>query len=242
MDPLTLIGLAAIGGALASDQPPKKPKIHPAILPMVVRRLGYSWKNFHLNACICNAPSWQQPCPWCGYYAPRDPEMRFTREEWCSRVSAKGRSEEHHMFEGGNYWLPNKLIANARRAVQAPHADIRFLTNAMRWFEWPTPEEVWNTFYLRDVPPIDWGAIPGDRELRVIGARASTISRNEYLGSSSDYNRGLVILGYNEEVRLKGPQDLASIQDGWSPEFKEKWAAWVERAPQRLTKRLLGQT
>jgi hypothetical protein len=56
-------------------------------------------RNFHLFRCVCGAPSYQQPCPSCGYYPMAgDPSCRETarckgtavQAHWTSAVERAG--------------------------------------------------------------------------------------------------------------------------------------------------------
>jgi hypothetical protein len=245
MDPVTIIGLAALGGAAASDaNKPRKPKIHAAILPMVIRHLGYHWRHFHLTPCGgCRAPSWQQPCPWCSYYpqgrytAPTS--TTFTRESWHPyRPSKKGLERRQRAIDEGRIepnpdfelpWLVQALLRDANKMVGKPYEDMDFIRKAAHWFEWPTQEEVWDIWTMRDRPPSLWNMIPSERELGDIGDPFGQRPIQE--GARA---------GYREKVRLTGPLDLAKIRARWTPEFEAEWEAWVSREPQRRARRLIG--
>ena len=218
MDPVTIIGMAALGSALAVTRSgPDKPRIHPVILPEVVRRLGLHWRNFNLVRCVCNAPSWQQPCPWCDYYAPHDYGKRYKRSGW--------------LKQAGPLWLPDQLIKHARKMSSVPWGDVRFMEDAMHWFDWPTPEQVWDVWAMPQqyLPPYRYDPSMSDAELHEM---ASKINKN------FDFND--INLVYNVRHRLSGPGDLASIRERWTPEYKASMRAYLSDEPTRVIWRLLN--
>jgi hypothetical protein len=53
-----------------------------------VRGLHERTKYFHLGTCACGQPSWQQPCPWCGFYPdygrPKEAQRETDRAKECA--------------------------------------------------------------------------------------------------------------------------------------------------------------
>ena len=53
-----------------------------------MRGLHERTKYFHLSTCVCGQPSWQQPCPWCGFYPdhgrPAESKRETARAEGCA--------------------------------------------------------------------------------------------------------------------------------------------------------------
>jgi hypothetical protein len=98
---------------------------------------------FHLSRCYCGAPSWQQPCPTCGYY----PMYGLTGTSWArdsaTREGFVARAERHG---GVAAWY----FAGYRRTV-AYTKDWRFAEEidglveaAKTWEGVPSPGEVWD--------------------------------------------------------------------------------------------------
>jgi hypothetical protein len=98
---------------------------------------------FHLSRCYCGAPSWQQPCPTCGYY----PQYGRTGTSWArdsaTREGFVARADRHG---GVAAWY----FAEYRRTV-AYQKDERFaqriealVADARTWPDVPDPGTVWD--------------------------------------------------------------------------------------------------
>lgn len=242
MELITFIGLSALGGALGVDRPSRRRKIPAALLPMVIRHLGFTWRNFHLSPCICRAPSWKEPCPWCGHYAPGDPGVRFDRDTWGpytpGRLKGEKRSADGELIgvDAGLPWIIRALIAGLKKrrlyVVGWTDPDIAHLREAATWFEWPTHAEVWDVFTMRDRPPQFSELIPFEGELHRLGGG---LPQDE----GHSWDRDSAEAGYNRCVRLNGP-GLSVIFEKWTPENKAEWLEWESREPRRRARRAMG--
>jgi len=113
-----------------------------------IRSLGQHWRYFHLGPCArCGCPSWQQPCPVCGFYpygARGYAEGRKWRE---ANPPSFERFEAWHNRHGNIFEAVmaqvSKLVP-AGQAMVAPQVD-RARREAEGW-EWPTARELWDAF------------------------------------------------------------------------------------------------
>lgn len=113
-------------------------------------RRGYGC-SFHLSRCHCGAPSWQQPCPTCGYY----PMYGTTGTSWQpDSATREGFAARARHYGGVAAWY----FAGFRRVV-AYEMDPSFrdridrlVVDAATWTDVPTPEEVWDL--VRGEPPV----------------------------------------------------------------------------------------
>jgi hypothetical protein len=246
MDPVTLLGLASLGGALAADGgEPSKPRIPTPLLPEVVRRLGYHWKSFHLSPCgQCSAPSWCQPCPWCNYYPPPGPSpsrlLSFDQWELRFRVPTESWRRKRKPTDPLNpTWLADALIRDAGKVMAPPYDDIAFLEQAKHWFIWPTPEQVWTIFRDRDRPPTSMYFSERDMQKREL--ERMTPRELRAIDRPQDYHPEIAQRYYNREIRLNSPADLKALEASWPEEFKQKLREWKARAPQRRIRRMLDR-
>lgn len=99
---------------------------------------------FHLARCYCGAPSWQQPCPTCGYY----PMYGSTGTSWAPESATREGFVAMARRRGG---VAAWYFAGYRRTV-AYTADWRFreridalVAAAKEWDGVPSPAEVWDS-------------------------------------------------------------------------------------------------
>lgn len=113
--------------------------------PEDLLRRGYGCP-FHLSRCYCGAPTWQQPCPTCGYYPMYGSTGTSWARESATREGFVATAERHG---GVAAWY----FAGYRRTV-AYQNDYRFaakidrlVASAKAWEDVPTAGEVWD--YVR---------------------------------------------------------------------------------------------
>jgi hypothetical protein len=110
--------------------------------PEDLLRRGYGCP-FHLSRCYCGAPTWQQPCPSCGFYP-----MYGSTGTSCARDSA---TRERFIATAERYGgVAAWYFAGYRRTV-AYGKDPRFaakidrlVASARTWDGVPTPGDVWD--------------------------------------------------------------------------------------------------
>lgn len=106
----------------------------------------------HLFTCACGAPSWQQPCPFCGYYPMGNDAQEFARVKG---TTSKARFIQTVRAHGGliPMWVADKKKTVAYTSdYQYKDAIDRALAKAKRQGDRFTPEQVWDTF---SEPPPD---------------------------------------------------------------------------------------
>lgn len=104
--------------------------------------------HFHLSPCgRCNLPSWQQPCPWCGFYPmgradyAKQPQTRedFLRTLQGSTGLAKLRYPSFFYFYAQQ--RASNCIPEWAPIAQRIRDEMVRLNNQ---YQWPTHEEVWD--------------------------------------------------------------------------------------------------
>jgi hypothetical protein len=112
----------------------------------LVKELGGERASyFHLSRCACGQPSWQQPCPLCGYYPyGNDPEERercrrqgLTKEHWLRRVASHGSI-------GAWYFSGLKNTVAWAEDTGDFRAKVEALIAKAESAEWPDPSEVYD--------------------------------------------------------------------------------------------------
>jgi hypothetical protein len=113
-----------------------------AAFPEERARRGYGCP-FHLRRCYCGAPSWQQPCPSCGYYpmygttgTSAAPDSA-TRERFVARAAAYGGVAAWYFAEF------RQVIAYRKDAAFAAKIEA-LVAEAKGWTDVPTPGEIWD--------------------------------------------------------------------------------------------------
>lgn len=113
-----------------------------AAFPEARRERGYGCP-FHLGRCFCGAPSWQQPCPTCGYY----PMYGTTGTSWARDSATREafvRTAERHGGVAAWYFAEHRrLVAYAKQPDFARRIDA-LVTAARGWADVPSPGEVWD--------------------------------------------------------------------------------------------------
>lgn len=120
----------------------KKQKVALADFITTVRFLVPYWTNaFHLSPCHqCNHPTWGQPCRWCGFYPygqypEQKPENFLGKAHWDRMMG-----EQDLVL----YYLSNRFANCAHTTVNNYWMDKAL--DAAKAFEWPTSEELWQSF------------------------------------------------------------------------------------------------
>lgn len=129
-----------------------------------MQRGGYvqrdSWDHVgSLSQCLCGAPTWQQPCPFCGFYPQGDdPEERarvrgtMTKGEFVKRVEKAGglvplwvadkkKSVAYAIAHGRQRSSSLKETVECQRYADAVDAALNY---AKQHKERYTPEEIWD--------------------------------------------------------------------------------------------------
>lgn len=133
---------------------------------------------FHLSPCICNAPTWQQPCPFCHYwpdYGMRPAERnqydnRFRNTMTFDRfANIMSRHEDNFAL----FWARQKAV----RAVASWQGQATFLSERAsemaRELSWPSPKEIWDAYQRIpcqecDLPAINTAMLrPEDLEINI---------------------------------------------------------------------------
>jgi len=127
-------------------------------------RFGPAGSSFHLSPCgRCSLPSWQQPCPWCGFYPMSHSDYQKhpqTREDFLRRL--QGSTGQARSF----FYFYAQQIAGNHVPEWAPIAK-RILAEMISLgepYQWPTHEEVWDYFakggFSRPLPSPPYVAPP----------------------------------------------------------------------------------
>lgn len=102
--------------------------------------------SFHLSPCFrCALPSWQQPCPWCGFYPMHHSDyvkQPLTREHFLRRL-ARYPSFFHFYAEHGARnripeWRPIAELIRDKMIELGNH------------YQWPSHEEIWDHYGPKD--------------------------------------------------------------------------------------------
>jgi hypothetical protein len=105
---------------------------------------------FHLKRCYCGAPTWQQPCPTCGYYPMYGTPGTSCKPDSATRERFAARARH---FGGVAAWYFagfRQVVAYAEDPAFRDRID-RLVVDAATWTNVPTPEEVWDA--VRGEPP-----------------------------------------------------------------------------------------
>jgi hypothetical protein len=104
--------------------------------------------HFHLSPCgKCTLPSWQQPCPWCGFYPMGEHNWQKqpqTREDFLRRL--QGSTGLARLRYPSFFYFYAQETASRRVPMWAPIA-MRIRDEMVRLggqYQWPTHEEVWD--------------------------------------------------------------------------------------------------
>jgi hypothetical protein len=117
--------------------------------------------SFHLHACgRCDAPSWQQPCPCCGYYPMGNPADEAERAAHALDRDRYERICEHQEGIGAWYFAGfSRTVAYSdptfpgRSAFRAQVAEAVARCAA---FSFPPPGDIWDA--TRDGGRLQWSS------------------------------------------------------------------------------------
>lgn len=122
-----------------------------------VRALNPERRSFNLSPCICGAPSWKQPCPFCGFYPYGNDPIERKRCE--SKYAQLGAFLRHLNGRGiARFYLENE-IARLKGFLQDQYLrqnDIEAITKCLDGYgsdmlalsevEEPNTIDVWENF------------------------------------------------------------------------------------------------
>lgn len=126
------------------------------LLEATIRALGSMCRSFHLGPCVCGAPTYQQPCPNCGFYPMGfDPaylkahqDICADRERWVKTVNRAGNIALWYLLDC------NRTLAWEKDPVY--RAEVEETRRKAASMQWPEPGLIWDLVHLRASLKLPW--------------------------------------------------------------------------------------